>query len=317
MIAPRPLRPLALLLALLLAAPAGAATLTTKVVTPRRLTVGDRFDLVLDLQAPASSQVLGPLADSLGVFVVTGAKPAAAPTAGRGEHRLTLAGFRPGRQRLPVFTFLVRTSARVDTLRSDTGSVLIARTMPKDMKDIHDLKPPESFPNHWLWIIPLALLLAAVLAWLAARLLRGLRRARERAEAALPPWDEALGALDTMPWQDWLGAGQVKRYYYALSQVLKRYIERRFEFNAVEQTTTEILNSMRTHRTPMRDEVQRFLLRSDFVKYAKMVPPDEEMRSAITEVREFVNRTTPQEPPAAAPAGPAAAEGPAPAGRQA
>ena len=145
------------------------------------------------------------------------------------------------------------------------------------------------------------------MAWAAWRLLRRLRRARELAAAPLPPWDEALAALDAMPWQDWLGAGQVKRYYYALSQVLKRYIERRFEFNAVEQTTTEILSSMRARRTPMRDEVRRFLLRSDFVKYAKTVPPDEEMRSAIGEVRDFVTRTRPEPTAAAAP--PPAAQG--------
>jgi hypothetical protein len=286
-----------LLLALSLgAAPAGAATLTTKVAPPAKLTVGDRFDLVLTLSAPESSRVLGPLADSLGVFVVADARPGKEAGAGRSVHRLTLAAFQAGRQRLPVFTFLVRTGARVDTLRSDTGSVVVASVLPKDMKDIRDLKPPETFPNHWLWAIPAALLLAAALAWAAWRLLRRLRRARELAASPLPPWEEALAALDGMPWQEWLGEGQVKRYYYALSQVLKRYVERRFEFNAVEQTTTEILSSLRSHRTPMRDEVRQFLLRSDFVKYAKTVPPEAEMRSAIAEVRAIVTRTTPQEP---------------------
>jgi hypothetical protein len=298
--------PARLLLALLLAVPlAGRPALTTKVTPPAKLTVGDRFDVVLTVSAPESSQVLGPLADSLGAFAVVEAKTGRKETgAGKNLHRLSLAAFQAGRQRLPAFTFLVRTGAHVDTLRSDTGSVVVASVLPKDMKDIHDLKPPETFPNHWLWAIPAAVLLAAGLAWAAWQLARRWRRIREQAASPLPPWDEALAALDGMPWQEWLGAGQVKRYYYALSQVLKRYIERRFEFNAVEQTTTEILSSMRAHRTPMRDEVRQFLLRSDFVKYAKTVPPDEEMRSAIAEVRDFVTRTTPLEP--------AAAPGPAP-----
>jgi hypothetical protein len=272
--------------------------------------VGDRFEVALTLATPESSRVLGPLVDSLGVFVVADAKPE--KRAGTEVHRLSLAAFQAGRQRLPVFTFLVREGARVDTLRSDTGSVVVASVLPKDMKDVRDLKPPETFPNHWLWAIPAGLLLAAALAWAAWRLLRRLRHARQLEASPLPPWDEALAALDAMPWQDWLGAGQVKRYYYALSQVLKRYIERRFEFNAVEQTTTEILSSMRANRTPMRDEVRQFLLRSDFVKYAKTVPPDAEMRSAIAEVREIVTRTKPQEP-----AGPAAVRPGVPAGADA
>jgi hypothetical protein len=174
--------------------------------------------------------------------------------------------------------------------------------LPPGMKDINDLKPAETFPNPWLWIVPGILLLAAGLAYAATRLYRRIRRTRELAESPLPPWEQALAALDELPWQDWLAAGQVKRFYYALSQVLKRYIERRFEFNAVEQTTTEILASMRACRTPMREEVGRFLTRSDFVKYAKTVPPDEEARSAIAQVRDFVMNTRPAAPAVAAPA---------------
>jgi hypothetical protein len=291
-----------ILLTLLLVAPLPARpALTTRFVPPKRLTVGDRFDLVLTLAGADSSRTIGPLADSLGVFLVTGEQPRPNDPGGRERNvwHLTLAGFKAGRQRLPVFTFLVRTGERVDTLRSDSASVTIASVLPKDMKDIRDLKSAETFPNYWLWIVPGLLLLAAALAWAGRRLYRSLRRMREQAASPLPPWEQALAALDGLPWREWLEAGQVKRYYYALSEVLKRYIERRFEFNAVEQTTTEILASMRAHRTPMREEVRAFLTRSDFVKYAKTVPPDEEMHSAIGQVREFVTKTTPAEPAAA------------------
>jgi len=99
-----------------------------------------------------------------------------------------------------------------------------------------------------------------------------------------------------MPWREWLEAGQVKRYYYALSEVLKRYIERRFEFHAAEQTTTEVLAAMRLNKTPMRDDIGRFFTRSDLVKYSKAVPPEDEARSAIDEVRELVIKTMPQQP---------------------
>jgi cytochrome c-type biogenesis protein CcmH/NrfF len=284
----------ALLAALAAGAAAARPALVTKVEAPRRLTVGDRFDLVLTVTGADAQQVVGPFADSLGVFVLT--KPSKAERARPGAvvHRLGLAAFRAGPQRLPVFLFLVRSGAKLDTLRSDSARVTIASVLPKDMKDIHDLKPAETFPNLWLWIVPAALALAAALVWLAARAWRRFRRRREIEANALPPWEQALAALDALPWREWLAAGQVKRYYYALSEVLKRYIERRFEFNAVEQTTTEILASMRAHRTPMRDEVR------DFVKYAKTVPPDEEMRSAIDRVRDFVVRTRPAEPTAPA-----------------
>jgi hypothetical protein len=295
-----------LALALLLAAQLpGHPALTTRLVPRARLTVGDRFDVVLTLTGADSSQVIGPLADSLGVFLPAAQQPKAPARAGRDRnvHRLSLAAFRAGQHRLPVFTFLVRSGPRVDTLRSDPAVVTIASVLPRGMKDINDLKPAEAFPNYWLWIVPGILLLAAGLAYAGLRLVRRFRRARELAGSPLPPWEQALAALDALPWREWLDAGQVKRYYYALSQVLKRYIERQFEFNALEQTTTEILASLRLHRVPMRDEVRQFLVRSDFVKYAKTVPPDEELRSAITQVRDFVMKTKPADPAPAPPSG--------------
>ena len=295
-----------LILTLLLVAQLpGHPALTTRTESRARLTVGDPFDVVLTLTRADSSQVIGPLADSMGVFLPAAQQPKASIRSGHDPdvYRLSLAAFKAGRHRLPVFTFLVRLGSRVDTLRSDSAVVTVTSVLPREMKDINDLKPAETFPNPWLWIVPGILLLAAGLAYAGSRLYRRFRRIRELAESPLPPWEQALAALDGLPWREWLEAGQVKRFYYALSQVLKRYIERRFEFNAVEQTTTEILASMRTYKTPMRDEVRQFLTRSDFIKYAKTVPPDEEARSAITQVREFVTKTKPPELAPALPSG--------------
>ena len=283
-----------------------------RVAAPERLTVGDRFPVTLDVTAPSRSLVTGPLPESAGAFVVAGEKRS---TRIRSDHveatyRLELAGFEPGRQRLPVFTFLVQHGARRDTLRSDTASVTIASVLPQKMQDIHGLAPAEAFPNLLLWIVPAAAGLLAALAWLARRLYRKLRRIQELAALPPPPWEEALAALDAAPWREWLESGQVKRFSYTLSQILKRYIERRFEFRAVEQTTTELLASMRSHRTPMREEVARFFSKLDLAKYADSIPPVEEAESAIALAREFVLKTRPiQTPPAAAPA----AAGPAPA----
>jgi len=305
----------ALLLMLLLAAPAPERpTVTTGIPAHGRLTVGDRFEVSLVVTAPSGSRVLGPLADSLGVFVVTDEKHSTQKQADAeaSTYRLTLAGFRPGTHSIPVFRFLVVAGQEADTLASDTASVTIASVMPADMKDIHGLAPAETFPNVLLWLIPVAALLLAALAYLGVRLYRRLRRAQGLGQPSLPPWEEALQALDALAWREWLDAGQVKRYYYALSEVLKHYIERRFEFDAVEQTTTELLASMRVYKTPMRDDIGTFLARSDLVKYAKWVPPMEEAELAIGKVREFVLKTRPQEPvPVSAPVGrnPAAAEG--------
>ena len=295
------------------AAPApGTDRIETRVKPMPRLTVGDRFDVTYVVTTRHPSLVTGPLADSLGAFVVVKEDR---KTARRGDldettYRLAVASFQAGRQTLPGLRFTVSFGGSGDTLTGDTVGVTIASVLPDSMKDVNGLKPAETFPNYWLWLIPAILLLVTALAWAGWRLYRQLRHMHEALPPPLPPWEEALGALDRLPWREWLAASEFKRFYYALSEILKRYLERRFEFDAVEQTTTELLASMRVHKLPMRDEISRFFARCDLVKYAKTVPTEEEAERAIDQLREFVVKTRPApEAPK-----PVATTAPAPAG---
>jgi hypothetical protein len=289
---------------------AGRPAVETRFSPPAKLTVGDRFDVTFVVRAGRPSLVTGPLPDSLGPCLIVDERHR---TDRRREfdetsYRVSFACFAPGRHRLPPLAFLVTSGQKTDTLRSDTVAVSVASVLPAGMKDIHGLKPPEAFPNYALWLVPAVLLALLALGLLARRLLRRLRTLAEAGRPLLPPWEEALNALDALPWREWLAEGEVKRFYYALSEILKRYIERRFEFDAVEQTTTELLASMRRLRLPMREDIGRFFARYDLVKYAKWVPPAEESEQALGQVREFVLRTRPAEPaPEAAAATPARA----------
>jgi len=87
----------------------------------------------------------------------------------------------------------------------------------------------------------------------------------------------------------------IKKYYYALSEILKRYIERRFEFNAAEQTTTEIMANLKLQKIPLSDDFNRFFTRADLVKYAKFMPPQDELHMAVQKVKDLVNKTKPEE----------------------
>jgi hypothetical protein len=267
---------------------------------PGRLTVGDRFTVTYTVTCANSAKVLGPLADSLGPFILAGKTTMTKSHQGYNDnvYALSFAGFKPGEAAVPPVRFLVQAGDRTDTLASDSVKVAIAATLSPKAEDINEIKPPFGFPNHWLWLIPAAAVLLGVAGYLGRTLYRKLRRARELALAPLPPWDEALLALDELPYQGWLDGGQVKKYYYSLSEILKRYIERRYGFNAVEQTTTEILAEMKRDRTALREEFGAFLARADLVKYAKFLPPAAEQPLAIEQVRGLVNRTTPAPEPA-------------------
>jgi hypothetical protein len=289
-----------LLLTLLLFNQLQQPVLSTK-LQAKKLTVGDPFYVELSLSASNQSKVLGPLADSLSSFAVLDQKNSTKSHQGYNDniYRLKLACFKPGQQALPRFAFLVSTGDRIDTLRSDTLKVTIQSVMSKKMQDINDLKPEAKFPNYWLWLVPALLLVLAALVYTAYILLKKLRRMKEQALAPLPPWEEALLSLEKLPRKEWLAKGHIQSYYYALSEIIKRYIERRFGFNAVEQTTTEIIASMKAEKVPMRQEFAAFLSRADLVKYAKVLPPEDEINGIMDMLKDMINRTTPAPKPEA------------------
>ncbi|MCU0606585.1 MAG: hypothetical protein MUF78_04020 [Candidatus Edwardsbacteria bacterium] len=274
---------------------------------PGRLTVGDRFTVTYTVACANSATVLGPFSDSLGPFVITGQALKTKTHQGYNDniYALTFAGFKPGESAVPPLRFLVQTGDRTDTVASDPVKITIASVLSPKAEDINEIKPPFAFPNHWLWLIPAAVLLLAVAARLGWVLFRQLRRIRELAAAPLSPWDEALAALDGLPWNGWLADGRVQLYYYSLSEILKRYIERRYGFNAAEQTSTEIIAEMKRLKTPFRDEFVDFIRRADLVKYAKHQPTAAELPEAIETVRGMVLRSRPADPAS----GPAAPQG--------
>jgi hypothetical protein len=267
----------------------------------RDLTVGDQFKLELTVKHHRNTQVGEPFSPSLDPFMIIDRKSV---TRYAGDtivdvHTLTMAAFATGELKIPPFIVPYPAEGEVRAAASDSIPVKVASVMPKDMKDINDLKPQVQFPNFLpIWII-LGVLAAAGLGYAGWRLYRRYRRIKLYGTPLPDPWDEALAALDKVPADDWIASGHFKRYYYTVSEVLKRYLTRRFGFPALDQTTTEITRAMKATKTPERESFGEFFQRADMVKYAKVVPHSAEASEVIATARELVRTTTPKPEPEA------------------
>jgi len=266
----------------------------------RPLTVGDRFGVEVTVSRPRNVRVSPPFLEQPGDFVVTGQK---AKTRYQGDtvvevHELTLAAFAVGTVKVPPFLAAYPDVGGTVAAASESLELTVASVLPDRMKDINDLKPQVEYPNLLpVWILG-GLICAGVGAWLGRRYWQRWRRKRAEPVPLPEPWDEALAALGALPVLDLIGSGQVKRYYYAVSEILKRYLTRRYGFAALDQTTTEIGREMKARRIPERDRFVEFFRRADMVKYAKLVPPLAEMEGAVEQARELVRLTTPAPAPA-------------------
>jgi cell division septation protein DedD len=171
--------------------------------------------------------------------------------------------------------------------------------MTPTMTDIHDIKPALDMGLDLRWVYwaigALVLLALAALVWRRWRK-REKPEAVEMAPPPLPPDAEAMQMLDALAAE---GNPDPKPFYFRLSAVIRRYLERRFDFPAAEMTTEELLP--RVDRLPMAPELAQalksFCRAADPVKFAGAPADTGRMARDLAFARDLVRRTSaPAEP---------------------
>ena len=138
----------------------------------------------------------------------------------------------------------------------------------------------------------------AALVYLAYRYWK--RRKRKKApDVYVPPpkaphvlaYEELAALKEKKLWQQ----GLLKQYYSEVTEVLRRYIERRFEVMALEETTDEIIAGLRSKNLDngIMAQTERILRRADLVKFAKYVPGIPEHEEMMVVVYDVVDKTKP------------------------
>lgn len=141
----------------------------------------------------------------------------------------------------------------------------------KPKTDIRTVKGMMGLKRVWTWLWVLLGLLAAggLGAWWRARCKKLMEEAAK--EPDLSPEDEALLKLSRLYDSNLLRKGKVKEYFLELSEILKRYFEKRFEIAALESTTSEILRDLKRKEieNSLSVKIQTVLETADLVKFAK------------------------------------------------
>ncbi len=300
---------------------AQAPEVTTAPLSPSRISkhhvrVGEEFVLAVPL--PEGEAVAGearvakvPEGFSLkGVRVVRGGA--------EGESyriELTLAPFDLKATEVPQLEISYRNrSAKEVALRSEAQPLAIDRVTGEETKEIEDIRGPLAVALSWWRYLLYALLLAAA----ASVLLRYARR-RGRARAAgefpaaprRPAHELALEALAALERLDLPGRGEVKEHCSRLSEILRTYLEGRFQFLALEQTTDEIrlgldAADLGAAGGALRAEALALLDGWDLVKFAKMPLSPERSREQLAQARAWIEATRPPPPAVGPPAAPPA-----------
>ncbi len=166
----------------------------------------------------------------------------------------------------------------------------------EDDQDIKDIKGPMTVEDESNSLFTLILLVGiALIIILAAALLFLRRKFRNgNGEDELDPAHiEAYRALDRLSKENLLADGFYKAYYVKLTEIVKRYLGRRYESDMLEKTTFEInreIPKLDISRE-VRNRLSEFFNESDLVKFAKYIPTGSQARESLESAYYIVDTT--------------------------
>ncbi len=286
---------------------AAAAIIYPPRVSQDSLCVGDEITLTIPLVLPPGAQVISPETEhGFGRFEV---RNWSVDTLHRGSsdslaYTYVLSLYTTEQCTIPSLAFVhVQGDSTFDTLLSQPVAMRVISLVASDTADIRDLKPQQTAgkpPLWWLWTLG-AVVAAAAAAWLG-RFLWIRSRREPPPPPPKPPYDEAIEGMGRLEAKQYLMKAMVREYVFELSDILKRYIERRFNTNASEYTTEEMLYWVESAPldSSLRRSLEWFFTSSDPVKFAKHVPERETIMRFGPEARSFVENTRPSPQPAVA-----------------
>ena len=273
--------------------------------------VGETLDLDVTVRHPVGEEFLIAAGDNLAPFELVervdhmGGEPSS-PV----ETRVTLrlAAYQlPGEITVPPIKVEYRNeSGELASIETQPIPITLGTSLTPEVTDIHDIKLPIAdipIPREWgwLWWLLGALLVAAVAYLLYRRFLR--KQPESIAEPPPPPLPppevEAEAALRRLVEAGWLKKGEVRRFYIELAEIMKRYTGRRYGVLFLERTTPEIQKDLKRTGIPReaQSQLDKILVISDFVKFARVIPPDEESNRMVPESFRFIEETKPAPPP--------------------
>ena len=114
----------------------------------------------------------------------------------------------------------------------------------------------------------------------------------------LLPHQKAMKEIETIKAEKLTQSENQKEYYTKLTDTLRKYIEERYGFNAMEMTSTEIIERLEraltadeAHAETMKSELRQLFTTADLVKFAKYSTLINENDANLVSAIDFINQT--------------------------
>ncbi|HNY02001.1 MAG TPA: hypothetical protein PKG48_05415 [Bacteroidales bacterium] len=271
--------------------------------------IGDHVGLTLKFTGPAGTQVAWPQIPDTIIGSIT--------VIGRGRldttftpdkktvtyrQQINLTCYDSGFYTIPPISFPHRVPPDTTRLVASSAMMMLAvHTVRVDTTQaIKPIAGPLRIPLSFREILPWLLAGITAAALIAGGIWYWRRRRKHepilvlKPKVVLPPHVAALQDLEKLRVKKLWQAGRIKEYHTELTEILRLYIEDRFDVPALEQTTFEIKDSLRNREgcaVTSLEKLGSLLTLADMVKFAKVQPLAMENEQSLQDGIDFIHET--------------------------
>jgi hypothetical protein len=213
-----------------------------------------------------------------------------------------ITSFDSGFYHVPPVYAEIKTSDGIKRFYSDYSQLRVMRVKiaPADTSlKIFDIIRPYRAPVTIGEILPWVLIVAIIgaLTWAAVRFIRKLKKNKTGVEKVIssdPAHVIAFRELEKLRDEKLWQKGEIKNYYTRLTEILRQYLENRYQVFSLELTTSETLEML--VKTGFRkdgsyNQLRTVLTSADLIKFAKYNPEPEENEVHYKNSWDFVEMT--------------------------
>jgi len=270
------------------------------------IVIGDQINLTFKAKLPKNTNIEFPaLKDTVvkGLEIVNVGKLHTVKLNGGNiekyiEYKVT--AFDTGVYKIPSYPIKIKMKGHDNIVRSQEIYLGVTTFKVDTKKSFADIVPPKNAPVNFAEMIPYILwvLLGLVIIVLAILIVKKWKRKESvfsKPEKPIEPAHVvAYRELDRIKDEKLWEKGHLKLFYTDVTGALRVYIENQFGIQAMEQTSIEIVDSLRTESffdVKSIAKLEDVLLRADFVKFAKAQPLGDENQESIDNAYEIVSTT--------------------------
>lgn len=251
-------------------------------IDKNKILIGEPAVLKVDVTIPSNSSYSFGI-DSIDYFEILEKKIDTIRNDGnitfKGVYKIT--SFDSGHHVIPSFS--LTSKIKSDTLPVD---VVFSDFDPSqdyhDIKDVIDVK--EKQKKEWWYAAAGALLLIALLIW--ALLRKRKPSVVVKNEVKVNPFQEAMARLSKLERE----THQAKEFYSELADIFRLYVFRKKNILSLQKTTDDLVVQFKTLnlRKDLLDSLSQSLRLSDFVKFAKYQPTEDDNRTTLDIIKRSI-----------------------------